>query len=817
MTRTGGRRRAALGAGLAALLVSFTAPAAAAVSHPAKPTVTSVRLSKSSLSSSGGTITVTASVRHATTCTFASTPRLHGLPAKLKCSSGKATEKVRLPANAGDAALSYKLSVSATGPGGTSARRYATARVLPPAPTETLNVSPDGLLPSGGKTTLTYALKRSESCVLSSSPAVDGLPVTQKCITGKTAVTFTSTFSLPALSGSVAQPYRFTLKVSGPGGTTSSAVTETVWPAMTFGKPAAADPPEGYAGSLSCASASDCVATDFFGNAIRWNGTSWSAPQRIFQLPAGVTTPMQTAVSCPTTSLCVAVAESGATALYNGATWSSGTSSGIAATAVSCASANLCAAAGGDDVAVYNGSSWSEPTLLSSGSDTIESVSCARGASFCMATDYDGNGYSYDGASWSPATAFDTSTDPAPVVSCASQDFCVAVDGSALDDAGDAYTYNGSSWSGPVTVDSSMGLSSISCPSSTYCLATAENGLSYYALSSGAWSVAQSGIIAYSASCWAAAACGTLSSNGDFNILTDGTWGFFATSLQTEGFTTAVSCPTASFCAAADQTGSVAVYNGSRWSVQSPPITPSDIGLVSISCTSPKFCMAADDQAGEYGSAAYTWNGSYWSGSLPGLYLTSVSCTSSAFCMALGYLSTGVFAATWNGTSWSSQTKIDSSENVGQVSCSSPDFCAAVDANGNAMTYNGTTWSSPDPIDHGVTEPLATVSCPTASFCTAMDGYGQAFTYTPSSGWSGAVGVESDAGVTSVSCVSAAFCVAVDLTGNVVTEYNGTWSAPVNIDPQTDSNFYGFEGVSCATVAFCAAVDFEGNASLGTG
>jgi hypothetical protein len=94
--------------------------------------------------------------------------------------------------------------------------------------------------------------------------------------------------------------------------------------------------------------------------------------------------------------------------------------------------------------------------------------------------------------------------------------------------------------------------------------------------------------------------------------------------------------------------------------------------------------------------------------------------------------------------------------------------------------------------------------------------FGQAFTYDGTS-WSGPVGVENSAGVTSVSCLSAAFCVAADLTGDVVTDYNGTWSAPDNIDPQSDSNFYGFTGISCATVSFCTAVDERGNVVVGSG
>jgi hypothetical protein len=282
------------------------------------------------------------------------------------------------------------------------------------------------------------------------------------------------------------------------------------------------------------------------------------------------------------------------------------------------------------------------------------------------------------------------------------------------------------------------------------------------------------------------------------------------------GSATAVSCPTASFCVATDTAGGVTMFDGTGWTVQAA-FTPPGVPLVSVSCTSATFCMAVDSGDGEYGSGTYLWNGKYWAaGGLPGNYLDSVSCISDTFCMALGNLNTGVFASSWNGHSWGTQTEVDSPAASVQVSCASPQFCAAVDANGDAMTFSGSSWSQPDPIDPGVVEPLATVSCPAASFCTAMDGFGQAFTYT-TAGWSKAVGVENSAGVTSVSCTSASFCVAADLSGNVVTEYDGTWSAPVNVDPQSDSNYYGFTGISCASVAFCAAVDDLGNYSLGTG
>jgi hypothetical protein len=510
--------------GVAASLLLVAAPAMAAQAHAPRPSVRSLSASTTVLAAPGGPVKLVASVSHATTCTFSSSPRVKGLPAHVSCRKGRATETVRLPKNSLAGTSAYRLTVTASGKGGTSAPRHVTVRVLPAKPSALLSTAPPGLVSTGGTATLTAAVTRATSCQLSASPSVAGLPATFACVAGISPVTIQRTVTLPGLTGSTAQAYTFSLKVSGPGGTTQSAATETVWPPMTFSSPASA------------------------------------------------------------------------------------------------------------------------------------------------------------------------------------------------------------------------GVSSF----------------------------------------------------------------------------TDVSCPTTKFCAATDTAGGTALYNGATWTVQAP-ITPSGVALVSVSCTSPKFCMAVDDQDGEYGSGTYLWNGQYWAaGGLPGNYLTSVSCVSATFCMALGNLNTGVFASAWNGKSWGTQTQIDSPPASVQVSCATTTFCAAVDANGDAMTFNGASWSSPDPIDPGVVQPLATVSCPSASFCTAMDGFGQAFTYNGTT-WSGPVGVENSAGVTSVSCPSATFCVAADLTGDVVTDYNGTWSAPDNIDPQSDSNFYGFSGISCPAVSFCAAVDERGNVALGAG
>ena len=73
--------------------------------------------------------------------------------------------------------------------------------------------------------------------------------------------------------------------------------------------------------------------------------------------------------------------------------------------------------------------------------------------------------------------------------------------------------------------------------------------------------------------------------------------------------------------------------------------------------------------------------------------------------------------------------------------------------------------------------------------------------------WGPAQPVEPTGGhPTSIACPAAGDCVAVDLGGDVLTETDGTWSAPLHIDANP------LVAVSCASPGFCAAVDGAGDA-----
>jgi hypothetical protein len=82
---------------------------------------------------------------------------------------------------------------------------------------------------------------------------------------------------------------------------------------------------------------------------------------------------------------------------------------------------------------------------------------------------------------------------------------------------------------------------------------------------------------------------------------------------------------------------------------------------------------------------------------------------------------------TFNKRSWSLPVTIESKLGTygPRVSCSTIDFCVAVDEFGRALSYNGQEWSGPTTISAAAKD-LTSVSCPTTSFCMAVDSQGNA-------------------------------------------------------------------------------------------
>ncbi len=250
-----------------------------------------------------------------------------------------------------------------------------------------------------------------------------------------------------------------------------------------------------------------------------------------------------------------------------------------------------------------------------------------------MAIDANGGIYSYDGATWSGPV------DPAPgplgqgavSVSCSSIIFCAAIPTANSQ----VVTGAGQNWSPPETLTGATGLGAVGCAPTGYCAAVDAEG-NAFSYSGGEWGSTSGD--------WGAAA-GIACVSSDFCISVSGGISQWDGSSWTQpdsyaatGSFTAVTCPSASFCLAALNTGDVLVFNGQAWSapVRIEPGAPSTTSVgpypTGVSCPSATYCAAVDDAG-----AVLQWSGTTWSYSKadPNHHPSAVSCPTTTFCAAV--------------------------------------------------------------------------------------------------------------------------------------------------------------------------------------
>jgi hypothetical protein len=236
--------------------------------------------------------------------------------------------------------------------------------------------------------------------------------------------------------------------------------------------------------SVSCPTARFCLAVDARDSAaFVFNGSTWSSAPGIDDPGPGAQAGMAS-VSCPSPGRCVAVDNGASAFTFNGTSWRPATviDPGHELSTVSCPSTRFCAAVDyGPNVVTFNGTSWSRPSAIDPGG-YLQAVSCAS-AGFCVAIDRKGNALTFNGRTWSaPVNADPNGLTMGeggiswPVVSCPTSRFCAVVDGAG----GNVVTFDGSSWSAPVNVDARAArsvsgpvlifLMSASCRSAAFCV-----------------------------------------------------------------------------------------------------------------------------------------------------------------------------------------------------------------------------------------------------------------------------------------------------------------------------------------------------------
>jgi hypothetical protein len=321
-------------------------------------------------------------------------------------------------------------------------------------------------------------------------------------------------------------------------------------------------------------------------------------------------------------------------------------------------------------------------------------------------------GSSSAGASTGQAITAETSASSPHLaaISCASPSFCKAVGTYKLDGAkaGFTETWNGARWKASTMPESS--LSSISCPTTTMCMAVGSNP---------------------SAEEW-----------------TNGSWRTLSVT-PPSGTTSAtlfdVSCSRPTSCMAVGDNllrqTFIEHWDGTSWSLQFQ-LDEDNAGLNSVSCPSAKSCFAVgggNSVSGAPGTIAMHWNGTSWSSAPKASFgvnasLAAISCPSTTFCLAVGasdilelFNNPGVIEELRHGT-WHESTVPSGNGNVllSDVTCASARFCAWIERQGGTTPYSAIVFSGRGrPAATGRTPNAADVTglvCPTKNDCIAVYG-----------------------------------------------------------------------------------------------
>lgn len=215
--------------------------------------------------------------------------------------------------------------------------------------------------------------------------------------------------------------------------------------------------------SVSCSSRLFCVAVDLEGgNVVMFDGSSWSAPTQIE--PPGAN--LLESVSCASPRLCVAGGSGGRTFVFDGSSW---TRNGPGLEAVSCTSVTFCMSVNeGAGSSIFDGSLWHRAGTTHDGIDTAVSCSSDR---FCASVGRLSKANVWRDGSWGKSERIIHRGAGLFSVSCAGPKFCVTIHNGLH-----VLTYNGQEWTGPTRLPGTYGYASVSCPTPRFCAAVNPQG-----------------------------------------------------------------------------------------------------------------------------------------------------------------------------------------------------------------------------------------------------------------------------------------------------------------------------------------------------
>ncbi len=227
--------------------------------------------------------------------------------------------------------------------------------------------------------------------------------------------------------------------------------------------------------SVSCGSPKSCWAADGQGFFLHFDGRRWSAPAIEDPPPAGGYSNVAVTLSCPTASFCLAVDINGAALVWQHGKWSRRFPQGVDTfERVTCTTSLFCMAGehSGRALSWYRGQ-WSKARTISAGNG-ISALSCYQ-TTFCVAGTESGAVSEWHGRAWSYPQTVATNGVSIAGVACFSPANCLSVDG-----YGETFTWTGSRWTKSARLapgsQSYVSPTSLICSGRTFCAAPAPAG-----------------------------------------------------------------------------------------------------------------------------------------------------------------------------------------------------------------------------------------------------------------------------------------------------------------------------------------------------
>jgi hypothetical protein len=224
---------------MAATAVLLAVPAAVNASARTPPTISGFTITPASLPATGGSIYVTAHVKHASRCAVVVGS---GHAFWTPCATGYLSTVLAFPANRTTSRVTFTVHITAyNGHVRTWSRTLVDEmagaapppRQLSPSPTATLSVTPSSVPATGGSAVLSFSSSHASSCTLSSTPASPAFSTGAN----PTIVTCNGTYTATLASTTTRQRWSFTFTATNAAGQSASAtrtLTERAPPAPVW-------------------------------------------------------------------------------------------------------------------------------------------------------------------------------------------------------------------------------------------------------------------------------------------------------------------------------------------------------------------------------------------------------------------------------------------------------------------------------------------------------------------------------------------------------------------------------------------------------